>query len=153
MPVKITLKDNMTESERSLWQWLAKQGPKTILATFSAAEVDPEKLFPVIKSMKHEVESVTSRKLKRAKPLEDLGLVHELRLDRMKKVKKAKKAKKAIAIERQFFAIQKLREKGASWNDVVSYLKRYNKLKVTREYLYKVMLQLAEKYGEANEDT
>lgn len=150
--MKITLQDNMTEAERSLWQWLAKQGPKTILATLSAAEVDTEKLFSVIKSIKHEVETVTSRKLKRAKPLEDLGLVHELRLDRMKKVKKAKKAKKARAIERQYFAILKLREKGASWNDVVSYLKRYNKLTVTREYLHKVMSQLAEKYGEGHEN-
>lgn len=142
----------MTDKQMQLWGWLCRQGPKTVLATFAALKIDTNDFFSVVGSMKHDLEKTTSRKLKVAKPLDELGKIHELRFDRMKKVKKAKRAKKARAIERQYWAIVGLREKGASWNDIVSYLSRYHKLKVTREYLHKVMSQLADKYGEANEN-
>ncbi len=143
----------MTDKQMQLWAWLCRQGPKTVLATLANAQIDADSFFSEVAGMKHHLEKTTSRKLKAAKPLEELGKIHELRFDRMKKIKKAKKAKKARAIELQFWVIVGLREKGASWNEIVSYLSRYNKLKITREYLSKTMLVLADKYIKDHENT
>lgn len=142
----------MTDKQIKLWAWLCRQGPKTVLATFANATIDADIFFSVVGSMKHDLEKTMSRKLNVAKPLEELGKIHELRFDRMQKVKKVKGAKKARQIERQYWAIVGLREKGASWADIVSYLKRFHKLSVTREYLSKTMSVLAEKYGEDHEN-
>ncbi len=141
----------MTDIQLELWQWLTRQGPKTILDVITATNTNVELFFSQVKNMRHRLEKTTSRKIdekKIAQPLCEMERIHELRMDRMRKVKKAKSKKKALAIERQYYTIKSLRKKGASWNEIVEYLTRYHRLNVTRQYLYSVMTELTQKYEE-----
>lgn len=135
----------MKDKDTKLLVWFSRQGEKTVQEVFSRADLDLNKLLEAAAEVRHLKEFSTRRKT--AVPLDELEKVHELRFDRLKKDRKKRSSKKALKIEREYFLIKRLREKGGEWQDILEYLKRYKKLEVSLGYLFKILGELDEKYS------
>lgn len=140
----MSTKVGFTEHEQNLWRWLISQGFMTVDTVFSESNTDRSTFFKAAEKYRHLILKADRRKFEDDD--KTLMEVHRLRMDRMIKKRRKKKSVKALKIERQYQSIKIFRKEGKTWNDIMEYLKRYQRLRVSRGYFMKIWKQLEEQH-------